>query len=181
VGQIDRPSPAQCISASGYQRASANFLPCRTGHPAAFFRTFLTSLGATLAVLNLVLRALRAAGIADFGAYPTDLVDEVRSAAHVSRRGPADRSAVLVKPKALGHLGNFALAQASVGAVLALLGTSHAGFDARLVLLMSHLDSSFVLCRGSWTGTWRLVVGLAPGQNYERQCQQWPKRHRNGM
>ena len=111
-----------------------------TGHPPAFFGTLLACLGAPLAMIDLVLAALRAAGFANLRANAADILHKPRIPAHKGRSRPADLGAVFVQPNALGHFLHVLLAQAGVGTVLALLSTAYACFDAGLKLLMAHGD-----------------------------------------
>ena len=90
------------------------FVPVLNGsasHRPAFFRTAPAGFGASLTVIDFVLRALASARIADLHANAADFADELRPAAHERRRRPADCRAILVEPDALGHLGDIALAR----------------------------------------------------------------------
>src|SRR5262249_37360367 len=103
-----------------------------TCHAAALLGAGPARLGATPAVILLVLGALRAAGVTDLRADAADVVHEVRPPAHVSRRRPADLGAITGQPNALGHLLHVGLVQAGVGTVLALLSAPDASVDAGL-------------------------------------------------
>jgi hypothetical protein len=98
----------------------------------------LALVGAALTVINIMPSALSATSLADIGAYATKFLHELRAAAHEACRGPAHRRAVFVEPNALGHHGDIAFTQASLGAVLAFLGAANASIDARLVLFVGH-------------------------------------------
>jgi hypothetical protein len=71
----------------------------------AFLGASLAFVGAALAVFGLVFAAFRSTSIANVGADPANLLSEVRSAAHVTCRRPANFSTVFVEPNALGHFG----------------------------------------------------------------------------
>lgn len=111
--------------------------PC---HLAAFFRTALAIFGALLAVVHLVLAALRAAGLADLGAYAANLVGELRAAAHEGRRAPACLGAVTVQADALGHFRHVLLVKTRAGTVFAFLGALHARFNTGMELVVSHIN-----------------------------------------
>ena len=85
-----------------------------TGHCAAFLGTPLAGIGTLLAVIRLVLAALRSAGVADFGADSAHLMGELRAATHVGRRPPARLGTVPVESDALGHFRYVALAHMSM-------------------------------------------------------------------
>jgi hypothetical protein len=89
-------------------------------------------------MLDLVLAALGTARLADFRADSADFLHEPRSTAHISRGRPANFGTILIQPNALGHLLDILFAQASIGAMLAFLGTADAGFDAGLMFLVAH-------------------------------------------
>jgi hypothetical protein len=91
-----------------------------------------------LAVIRFVLATFLAASLTDIGTDFTDFVHEPRAAAHERGGRPANLGAVLVEPNALGHLFHVPLAEARVGTVFTFLGTAYAGFDTRLVFLVSH-------------------------------------------
>src|SRR5262249_3646825 len=107
------------------------------GHLAARLGAGAARLGATPAVIVVVLFALDGAGVAGVGAEPAHLVDEARAAAHEGGGQPAQRGAVTVQADALGQVGHVGLAQAGVGAVVALLSAAGAGLDARMASMMT--------------------------------------------
>jgi hypothetical protein len=75
----------------------------RTGHSSALFGAAPALVGTAATMLRLMLRTLGSAGVANFGANPTDVMGELRSAAHVTRRRPANLGAVAIEPDAFGH------------------------------------------------------------------------------
>jgi hypothetical protein len=104
----------------------------------AFVGAALAFIGAPLAVVDIVLSTFHAAGFADLGTNAANLLHELRATTHEARRRPTDRRAVFVEPNTLGHHGDIAFTQASLGTVLAFLGASNASIDTRLVLLVGH-------------------------------------------
>jgi hypothetical protein len=91
-------------------------------------------------MIHRMFGTLVAAGLANLGTYAAYLGSELRPAAHERRRHPTNVGTVAIQPDALGHFADVALAQAGVGAMLALLGATHTRLDARSILLMSHLE-----------------------------------------
>src|SRR3954466_15860745 len=110
--------------------ASRRHLPALLGAAAARLR-------APLAVLGLVLAALRGASFARLGTGAADGRGRGRAAGHVAGADPAQLGTVAAGADAPGHLG---LADAGVAAVLAFLRTGDAGFDAALELRVGHVD-----------------------------------------
>ena len=108
----------------------------RPRHLAAFVRTTLAFVGATLTVIHLVLPTLGSAGVTNVRAHPTDFLGKLRTATHEGGRRPADLGAVVVQPNALSHLGDILLAEACVAAMLALLRATDAGLHACLIFLI---------------------------------------------
>lgn len=108
-------------------------------HASALLGTATARLRALLAVIVLVLGALVAAGLADFGADPADLGRYVATASHETRGQPADGRTVNVERDAAGHHLHVLFLQAGRRAVVASVGAGAAGVDARLVLFVSHL------------------------------------------
>src|ERR1041384_5916234 len=99
-------------------------------HLPAFFGAGAAGLGAALAVIHLVLPALRSARLADLRAHAAKVRGEARVARHEGGGEPAGLGAVAVKADAFGHHLHVALAEAGVSAVLAFLGAADAGLDA---------------------------------------------------
>jgi hypothetical protein len=89
-------------------------------------------------MVDIMLSALGPTCLAHIGAQATNLLGELRTTAHESGRRPADIRAVLVKPDALGHHLHILLLETGVAAMLAFLGTTDTGVDARLKILMRH-------------------------------------------
>src|SRR3954452_3330584 len=108
--------------------ASRRHLPALLGAAAARLR-------APLAVLGLVLAALRGASVARLGTGAADGGGEGRSPGHVAGADPAQLGAVAAGADSLGHLD---VSDAGVAAVLALLRAGDACLDAALVLLVGH-------------------------------------------
>jgi hypothetical protein len=98
----------------------------------------LARVGAPLAMFRFVFPAFCAAGVAHVGAQSADLLHEVRTATHESRRAPANFGTIPVQPYTLGHHLDISLAQARIRTVFAGLSTLDAGFDAALVFLVAH-------------------------------------------
>jgi hypothetical protein len=118
----------------------------RAGHLTAFFRAALALIGAPLAVIDLMLAAFGAAGLAYFCTQPADILRKLRSPAHQRSRGPAKLSAVFVEANTLSHFADILLSKARVAAMFALLGASNARFNARLIVLVAHAQSSALGC-----------------------------------
>lgn len=110
----------------------------RTCHSATLLGAAAALVGTPVAMLRLMLGTFGAAGVADFGAHATDVMCTLRSAAHVAGCRPTDLSAITIQPNAIGHHGDVVFAQARGGAVLALLGATDTGFDARTRFLVTH-------------------------------------------
>jgi hypothetical protein len=89
--------------------------------------------GAAFAMLVVVLAAFRGARLADFSAGATDHRMTLRAAAHERGGRPSNVGAIDAKTRALRPF-----AEALICAVLAFLGTTHAGVDTALVFLMCH-------------------------------------------
>jgi hypothetical protein len=121
----------------------------RCGHLAAFFGAATTRLGTALTVCGLVRCAFLGAGLANFGTHAAKLGRELRAAAHPCGGHPTRVGTVTVQANALRHLGDITFAEARVGTVLTGLGTADAGFDAALVVLLSHDERPF-RSRGLW-------------------------------
>src|SRR5205823_1670683 len=81
---------------------------------------------------------LRAASVADVGTQAAQVVHEVRPAAHEGGGLPANRRAIAVQANTRGHPLHVRFAQAGIRAVLALLGTTDARLNTRMVLLVRH-------------------------------------------
>lgn len=107
-------------------------------HAAAFVGTAAAGFGAPLAVIHLVVCALRGAGFADLRTDLTDRVHEAGTAAHERGGGPTNLRAIQIERDAAGHVGNVLLVQAGFGAVLALLGAAGAGVNTAGVFLVAH-------------------------------------------
>ncbi len=88
------------------------------------------SFGAFLAMVESMLGALGAAGIADFGAERADLGGELGAARHLARGEGADVGATAIKFDAMGHHVDVGLAEAGGGAALAGVSASMAGLNA---------------------------------------------------
>ena len=133
------PEPPADATAGGLEEAvpaeGSGGRPC---HAAAFFGAFLAGVGAPLAVVGLVLAAFGTACFTDFRTKATDILHESRTTAHIGRCTPANLCTIFIQPDAFSHLGDVLLVQAGVATMLAFLGTANTGFDARLVLLVSH-------------------------------------------
>lgn len=121
-----------------FQRAPLSSGP---RHGAALFSAFFAGIGALLAVVQLVLAALRAACFADFRAETAYLMSELRATAHEGCRTKARLGAVAVEPDALRHFRHIAFLKARTGAMLAFLSTLNASCNARLEFVMSHRQS----------------------------------------
>ena len=125
----------------------------------AFFGAAAARLGATLAVVLGMLGAFLGASIADLGADVTGLFDELRAATHEGDTQAAHFGAIETHPRTIGHVP-----QASVGAVVAILGTLTTSGDAGLVLLMRH---DLLLCGKSGAILVHLCNGDAVG---DKKC-----------
>ena len=117
---------------------AADALDGRASHATAFFGAAAAFFGAVLAVLGFVFVAFSAAGVTDVGAHATDFVCKVRTAAHESRGGPANFGTIPVQANTFGHLGDILLAETSIGAMFAFLGTLDTCLDTRLIGFMSN-------------------------------------------
>jgi hypothetical protein len=98
-------------------------------HSPALLSAGIARVSARLTVIQLVLAAFSATGLADFRAHAANIVDEAGPAAHEAGRLPTNGGAVLIQADAFRHLAHVLFTQTSVGAVLTLLSASHAGFD----------------------------------------------------
>src|SRR5262249_20667066 len=129
------------VRVSGTRRKRRNLAGSSRGDPghlAALLGAGAARLRAAPAGVVVGLLALLRAGVAGLGAEPAPIVDEARAAAHEGGGHPAEGGAVTVQADALGQVGHVGLAQAGVGAVVALLGAARTGLDARAVSLMAH-------------------------------------------
>lgn len=106
------------------------------GHLAARIGAALALGSATLAVLILEAGTLLAAGIADVGTEPAELLSVVAPPGHPAGGLSADVGAVVEQHHAMGTGRCVRLLHAGGRAVLALDGTLLAGIDASLVLLV---------------------------------------------
>jgi hypothetical protein len=146
-------------SAKEKRLSRADGLHSCASHVTAFLGTAPARLGAALAVFDRVLLALQSAVVADQGAEPAEIRSEPRTPGHEGRGEPASLRTVAVKPNALGHAFDVLLAQAGIGTMLAGFCTTHAGFDARSIALVSHRSSPAMsiakgrVFRGSQAGT----------------------------
>jgi hypothetical protein len=113
-------------------------LYARSRQVPAFIRASPARLGAALAVVQRVFVAFGSAGVADIGTETADFGHESRAPTHVAGGAPAHCRAIGVEPNAFGQVPNVLFVQASILAVLALLGTANAGSDGRLMFLMGH-------------------------------------------
>lgn len=95
------------------------------------------------AVVVLVLAAFRAAGIAHFGAQTAELVSELRIPAHPAGCCPADLGTIAVQANARSHHGHIRVVKTGRRAVFTLLGTTYAGLDTFVKLLMGLTNSPF--------------------------------------
>ena len=89
--------------------------------------------GAALAMVLAVLGAFLGAGVANLGTNTADFVDEPRASTHKRDAQTAHLRTIETDASAIGHA-----AQASVGAVIALLGALATGTDTRLMFLVRH-------------------------------------------
>lgn len=112
-----------------------------TGHLPTLILATTAFFGTAPAVLGIMLGTLGATGFADFRAHPTDVVHELRTAAHQRCRHPADLSTIAIQANASRHHFDVLLAQAGVGAMFALLRTADTGFDARAMFLVAHSET----------------------------------------
>jgi hypothetical protein len=103
---------------------------CQSGHLAAFSGTSFTFVGTALAVIGIMLSALGTTCITHLGTDPTNLLSELRAAAHESGCRPADCSTIFVETDALGHRFHILLLQTTIAAMFTLLSTTNTGFDA---------------------------------------------------
>lgn len=110
-------------------------------HPVALLGAGVTCLGTALTMLHRVPPAFRCARLADFRTQTAGIVHKSRFAAHHRRRLPAESGAVAVEPDAIDHRRDVLLTEAGFSAVFAFLGAAHAGFKARLMGEVTHVDS----------------------------------------
>src|SRR4051812_37326365 len=104
-------------------------------HLAALVGAAAARLGAAFTVLGLVRTALVGTAVARFGTGAAHGGRQRRGAAYVTGADPAQLGAVATSADAVGHLG---VADAGIAALLALLGTCDARFDAGTELVVDH-------------------------------------------
>lgn len=109
-----------------------------TGHLSTLICATPAFFGTAATVIGIVFGTLCATGVADFRAYTTDVVHELRTAAHQRCRRPANLSTITIQANAFRHHRDVLFFQASVGATFAFLRTADTGFDARAVFLVTH-------------------------------------------
>lgn len=97
-------------------------------HFTALFGATLTSLGAFLAMISVVFRALVAALIADLGAELADLLDELAVAGHITCGQTADCGAVHIQTDTVGHHLDVVFTKTGNGAHVAIVRAAVAGF-----------------------------------------------------
>jgi hypothetical protein len=105
----------------------------------------LARVGATLAMIELVLATFLGARAADVGANAADFFREVRSTGHEGRRRVTNLRAITIKRDATGHHFDIVLLQTGAGAMFGLGGAVVAGFDTRLIFFV-HNNSPVSLC-----------------------------------
>ena len=117
-------------------------------HPPAFFGALAASLGASLAVIHLMLAALFCACLAHFCAQAAKGLGKFASTSHIAGRKAANLRAIHVQLYAARHAFNVLLFQTGNSAVVARGGAGITSVDARLKLFMRHIDLRRVLgCR----------------------------------
>ena len=108
-------------------------------HLATGFGAFAAGFSALLAVIHFVLRALRAAGIADLGAKLTGAFGELGAARHLARAMPAHVCAAPIEFNAAGHHFDVILVQTRSRTVFALYEAVVARLKAVLIFFVSHI------------------------------------------
>ena len=99
-------------------------------HTLTFLSALHARLGALLAVIHLVLRALLSAGPADLGTKGTERFSVLTFPAHQGGSQRTDVRAITVKLDASSHHFHVILTQASRGARFAHQGTVRTSLDA---------------------------------------------------
>jgi hypothetical protein len=83
-------------------------------------------------MVNLVLAAFSATGLANISAQPADFMREVRAPAHKPGGGPANDCTVFIEPNAFRHFAHVLFAKAGVCTMFAFFGAPNAGVDTGL-------------------------------------------------
>jgi hypothetical protein len=110
----------------------------RTRHLSALFSASLTFVRTALAMIGLVLAALRTTCLTNICAKLADCRGKLRSATHKGGGRPTDLRAVVIKADTVRHHFHVFFAKTRLTAMLALLGATDTSFEARLELLVSH-------------------------------------------
>jgi hypothetical protein len=105
----------------------------------AFFRAAFARIGAALAMVCFMSPTFLAAGVADLGTEPANVVDETRATRHECSGHEANCRTIAIKSATVGHRGDVVLVKARIRAMLALLSAFETSPDTGFVLLVSHL------------------------------------------
>lgn len=113
-------------------------------HLSALIGTVSTGLSTLLAMIRFVLFTLVRTSITQFSTQFANCIGELRASAHQCGRCPADFRTISVGFNAVCHLGDIRFTQTRVRTMLARLSTFNTCIDTRFVILVRHLNSSFL-------------------------------------